>query len=78
MEQPKGNAGLNYCLAYIHQVNGILQMVQFFGAALLAEEMELVAHALLEKKVVNVNEAQEVLMQAILQLPHYLERIQSA
>lgn len=78
VEQPKGNAGLNYCLAYIHQVNGILQMVQFFGAALLAEEMELVAHALLEKKVVNVNEAQEVLMQAILQLPHYLERIQSA
>ncbi len=78
VEQPQGNAGLGFCLAYIHQVNGILQMVQFFGAALLAEEMELVAQSLLDKKVVNVNEALEVLMQAIIQLPRYLERIQAA
>lgn len=78
VEQPGNSTGLSYCLAYLHQVNGILQMVQFFGAALLAEEMELLAQALLDEKVANVNEALDVLMQAILQLPRYLERVQTA
>lgn len=78
VSQAQDNTGLRFCLAYIHQVHGILQMVEFFGAALLAEEMELLAKALLDEKVTNVNEALEVLMQAIIQLPHYLERIQSA
>ena len=36
---------LNQCLAGIHQVHGALQMVEFYGAALLAEEIEeLAAH----------------------------------
>ncbi|TDQ38124.1 Hpt domain-containing protein [Thiopseudomonas denitrificans] len=78
VEQPRDNAGLGFCLTYIHQVHSILQMVEFFGAALLSEEMELLAQALLDEQVTNVNEALEVLMQSILQLPRYLERIQSA
>ncbi|NLD14064.1 MAG: response regulator [Gammaproteobacteria bacterium] len=78
VEQPKDNTGLQFCLTYIHQVHGILQMVEFFGAALLAEEMEMLAQALVDGKTANVNEALEVLMQAILQLPRYLDRIQSA
>ena len=53
-------------------------MVEFFGAALLAEEMEQLARALLEGRVANQGEALEVMMQAILQLPVYLDRIQSA
>lgn len=78
VSQEQGNAGLRFCLAYIHQVHGILQMVEFFGAALLAEEMELLAKSLLDDTVASANEALEVLMQAIIQLPLYLERIQSA
>src|SRR5690606_31613344 len=57
---------------------GTLQMVEFYGAALLAEEMERLAQALLDGKVSNQSEALEVLMQAILQMPAYLERVQSA
>lgn len=72
------SSGLQFCLTYIHQVQRTLQMVEFFGAALLAEEMELLAQALLDERVANVNEALSVLMQAILQLPQYLEGIQEA
>lgn len=78
VENPEGSAQLRFCLTYVHQVHGTLQMVEFFGAALLAEEMERLLEALLDKRVNNINEALEVLMQAILQLPVYLDRIQSA
>lgn len=76
--RPDDAESLQSCLDDIHQVHGTLQMVEFFGAALLAEEMEMLAQALLNDQVVNVGEAREVLMTAILQLPLYLERIQSA
>ena len=78
VENPADEAQLRFCLTYVHQVHGTLQMVEFFGAALLAEEMERLLQALLDDQVSNRNEAFEVLMQAILQLPIYLDRIQNA
>src|SRR5690606_17831010 len=61
-----------------HQVYGTLQMVEFYGAALLAEEMEKLAQALLDGKVSQLADAQETLMRAILQLPPYLDRVQAS
>ncbi|HAN53698.1 MAG TPA: hybrid sensor histidine kinase/response regulator, partial [Pseudomonas sp.] len=78
VENPQDSTRMSFCLTYVHQVHGTLQMVEFFGAALLAEEMEQLARALLEGRVANQGEALEVMMQAILQLPVYLDRIQSA
>ncbi|MCW3147455.1 Hpt domain-containing protein [Stutzerimonas stutzeri] len=78
VEAPQDSTRMRFCLTYVHQVHGTLQMVEFFGAALLAEEMEQLARALLEGRVANQTEALEVLMQAILQMPVYLDRIQSA
>ena len=78
MENPEDSTRLRFCLTYVHQVHGTLQMVEFFGAALLAEEMEQLAQALLENRVNNLAESLEVMMQAILQLPLYLDRIQTA
>jgi len=75
VESPDDTARMKFCLTYLHQVRGTLQMVEFYGAAMLAEEMELVAQALLENTVNDHNEAREVLMQAILQLPNYLDHI---
>ena len=66
---------LRFCLNYIHQVHGTLTMVEFYGAALLAEEMEALTRALLESSVANRDEALEVLMQSILQIPPYLEQV---
>ncbi|KJJ98251.1 histidine kinase [Pseudomonas sp. 21] len=78
VENPQDPTRMGFCLAYIHQVRGTLQMVEFYGAALLAEEMEYLTQALIDGTTSSQSEALEVLMQAILQLPAYLERIQSA
>ncbi|MDX5371711.1 MAG: Hpt domain-containing protein [Pseudomonadaceae bacterium] len=78
VENPQDATRMRFCQTYVHQVQGTLQMVEFYGAALLAEEMEQLTQALLDGRVGNQAEALEVLMQAILQLPAYLERIQSA
>lgn len=78
VDNPEDTTRLRFCLTYIHQVHGTLQMVEFYGAALLAEEMEKLAQALMQGECSRVNEALEVLMQAILQLPVYLDRVQSA
>ncbi|MFD2231933.1 Hpt domain-containing protein [Alkalimarinus sediminis] len=75
VENTEDTSRIRFCLNYIHQVHGTLQMVEFYGAALLAEEMEKLAQALLNQAVPNLREAVEVLMQAVLQLPSYLEHL---
>ena len=75
VEHPEDRSRLRFCLSYLHQVHGTLQMVEFYGAALLAEEMEAVALALTEGSLSNERDGLEVLMQAIIQLPHYLEHV---
>ena len=69
VENPQDSTRMRFCLTYVHQVHGTLQMVEFYGAALLAEEMEQLARALLDESVASQAEALEVLMQAILQMP---------
>ncbi|WP_106802395.1 Hpt domain-containing protein [Pseudomonas sp. S5D5] len=66
------------CLAGIHQVHGALQMVEFYGAALLAEEIEELALALQAGRVSRRDESIRLLQQALGQLPLYLDRIHSA
>jgi len=75
VEAPDDTARMKFCLTYLHQVRGTLQMVEFYGAAMLAEEMEAVAQALLSDSVSDAEEARQVLMQAILQLPNYLDHV---
>ena len=75
VENTQDRTRLKFCLSYLHQVHGTLQMVEFYGAALLAEEMEALAKVLAEGDVANEADVLEVLMQAILQLPSYLEHI---
>jgi chemosensory pili system protein ChpA (sensor histidine kinase/response regulator) len=53
-----------------------LQLVEFHGAALLAEEMEGLCRAIMDGKVTDQRLALEKLMQGILQLPGYLEHVQ--
>lgn len=78
VENPDDSTRMRFCQTYLHQVYGTLQMVEFYGAALLAEEMEKLAQALLEGKVSQLADAQETLMRAILQLPPYLDRVQAS
>ena len=78
LDDPQAAPGLDECLAYIHQVHGSLQMVEFYGAALLAEEMEHLVEALQQGRVSHRDEALHLLLQALGQLPIYLDRVQSA
>ncbi len=74
---PKDSTRMRFCLTYVHQVYGTLQMVEFHGAAMLAEEMEKLAQSIVNNSVENILEAEETLMRAILQLPIYLDRVKS-
>lgn len=78
LDDPQAAPGLDECLAFIHQVHGSLQMVEFYGAALLAEEMEHLVDALQQGRVSHRDEALHLLLQALGQLPIYLDRVQSA
>ncbi|NVJ60727.1 MAG: Hpt domain-containing protein [Gammaproteobacteria bacterium] len=67
---------IRFCISCLHQVRGTLQMLEFSGAALFAEEMEHLADAISEGKFVAKEKALEVLMASMLQLPAYLDRVQ--
>jgi len=69
---------ISECLACVHQVHGALQMVEFYGAALLAEEIEALALALQAGSVSQRDESIRLLQQALTQLPLYLDRVHSA
>ncbi len=77
-DDPQALEAIDQCLEGIHLVHGSLQMVEFYGAALLAEEMEKLALALQQGRVAQRDEALRLLRQAIGQLPQYLDRVQSA
>ena len=77
VENPKDAARIRFCLTHIHQVHGSLQMVEFYGAAMLASEMEQLTQAMIANNVANSSEAQEVLMRAILQFPLYLDQVKA-
>ena len=75
VETPDDTNRLEFSLSYIHQVFGTLQMVEFFGAALLAEEMEHLNQALIDGRTPANGDNLAVLMQAIIQLPTYLDQL---
>jgi len=68
---------LRESVEHLHMVQGTLQMVELYGAAQLAEEMEKVSEALLNGTIDKVDDAYDVLMRSMLQLPDYLESLQS-
>lgn len=78
VENTSDTAQLRFCLAYIHQVSGSLQVVEFFGAALMCEEMELFCADIVAGSITPSEENLSLLMQGILQLPTYLERVKVA
>ena len=58
-------------------MQGVLRMLEIYGAALLAEEMEHVAQYLLATHSERKSQAEslDALMRAMVQLPSYLERV---
>jgi chemosensory pili system protein ChpA (sensor histidine kinase/response regulator) len=77
VEQPENIGLLERCAAELHQVQGVLRVLEIYGAALLAEEMEHVARYLIANVGERKNQAEslDALMRAMVQLPSYLERV---
>ena len=78
-ERSDQTAFLEKCAEHLHLAHGVLRLVEVYGAALLAEEMEHVTRYLLvaghdQKRQV---EGLDALMRAMVQLPTYLERVLS-
>ena len=78
-ERPDQRVFLEKCADQLHSAHGVLRLVEVYGAALLAEEMEHVTRYLLssgndQKRQVDGLDA---LMRAMVQLPTYLERVLS-
>jgi chemosensory pili system protein ChpA (sensor histidine kinase/response regulator) len=74
-ESPDDTSSMRACLSAIHQVHGTLKMVQLEGPTIMAAEMEQVSQSLMNNSVPDTQLALETLMQAILQLPGYLDRL---
>ncbi len=58
-------------------VQGVLMMIEQYGAAMLTEEMVSLCDHIIEHKQEQGDQALEVMLRAVLQLPDYLEHIQS-
>jgi chemosensory pili system protein ChpA (sensor histidine kinase/response regulator) len=75
VDNPANRDVMHSCTESLHQVQGTLRMVELYGAAMVAEEMETLAISLLEDHVQNREEAYTALMRGLMQLPDYLERL---
>ena len=58
-------------------IRGVLVMIEQYGAAMLTEEMAALVDFIVVEKESKDDQALEVLLRAVLQLPDYLEHIQS-
>ena len=77
VDDPADTQLMRDCTRCLHQVHGTLRMVELYGAAMVVEEMESLAEAVVADKVDDANEAYSVLMRGMVQTPDYLERVQS-
>ena len=75
VEDTADESQMRFCINYLHQVHGTLQMVELHGAALAVEEMEKLSQAIFNDEVNNKDDAYETLMRGILQVPDYLEHL---
>ncbi|MBA8882474.1 Hpt domain-containing protein [Dokdonella fugitiva] len=77
VEEPDNITLMRSCAEHLHQVQGTLRMVELYGAAMVVENMERLAEALVADTIKQRDEGYSVLMRGMVQLPDYLERLQS-
>ena len=77
VEQPDNISLLERCKQELHLAQGVLRVLEIYGAALLAEEMEQVADYLIATVTERKGQAEslDALLRSLVQLPGYLERV---
>ncbi len=76
VEDHSATSELDVITENLHQVNGTLKMIGLYGASLLTDEMTQLVEHLRADKVTQQEDAFEVLMRAIVQVPIYLDNLQ--
>ncbi|MDV3255002.1 MAG: Hpt domain-containing protein, partial [Lysobacter sp.] len=76
VEAPDDADRMRACARHLHQVHGTLRMVELYAPAMVAEEMERLALALVHGEIADRDDACAMLMRGAVQLPDYLERLQ--
>jgi len=77
VDDNKDQTQIQFCINCLHQVQGTLQMLGFDGAARLALEMEALAEKIAKSGETIDESSFEVLMRSMMQMPGYLERVES-
>ena len=75
-DSTEGEDGLVDCARYLENVQGSLDLVGAHGAAMLAKEIFILADELNQGRINNVEEAQQVLVDAFIRLPEYLNHLE--
>jgi len=75
LESDRSTARIAVVADGIHKIRGAVEMVEIFGAVLLAKEMEVVAIELMNDNIKRKEDAIEVIMRGMLQLPAYLAQL---
>ncbi len=75
LESDGSSARIAVVVDCIHKIRGAVEMVEIFGAVLLTKEMEIVAKELMNDNIKQREDAIEVLMRGMLQLPAYLAQL---
>ena len=75
LSEPEDESQIRFCLDHLHQVHGALVLAGCNGPLILSEEMELLAGQIHSREVSSIDEAGEVLVQAILWLPAYIRDV---
>jgi chemosensory pili system protein ChpA (sensor histidine kinase/response regulator) len=77
LERPEDRAPLQRFAVHVHHAHGALRLVEVYGGALLAEEMEQVARYLELQAVTGhaPSDDLDALLRAMEQLPAYVDRV---
>lgn len=75
LESPEDVSYLNKIAENLHTIRGAVEMLEIFGAVLIAREMEEVTLALVNDEVKLKEDAMDALMRGMLQLPSYLNQL---
>ena len=74
---PADAQAMRDCAADLHATHGTLLMVELYGAALVVEEMDRVVRGIVDGGIAPREDVYSVLLRGFLQLPDYIERLQS-
>ncbi|OUD16196.1 hypothetical protein [Thioflexithrix psekupsensis] len=75
VENPSDTAPLQQGIIWLHEIRGVLNILDLQTAALLVKEVEATIQVLLAGKIANNERTYDVLMQALIQLPNYLDHL---